>query len=42
MPLDDDSVTSKWGYLSFNGGLRTCLGLDFGKTEAVYTIMRLL
>ena len=42
MPLDDDPVTSKWGYLPFNGGPRTCLGLDFGKTEAAYTIVRLL
>ena len=42
MLLDNDPVTSKWGYLSFNSGLRTCLDLDFEKTKAVYTIIRLL
>ena len=42
MPLNDDLVNSRWGYLSFNGGPRTCLGLDFGMTEASYTLVRLL
>ena len=42
MPLDDDPTYAKWGYLPFNGGPRVCLGLDFGLTEAAYTIVRLL
>lgn len=42
MPLNDDPINSKWGYLPFNGGPRTCLGLDFGLTEAAYTIVRLI
>ena len=42
MPLHDDPVNSKWGFLPFNGGPRTCLGLDFGLTEAAYTIVRLI
>jgi cytochrome P450 len=42
MPLNEDSVNSKWGYLPFNGGPRICLGMDFGVTEAAYTIVRLV
>ena len=42
MPLQNDPVDSKWGYLPFNGGPRICLGMDFGVTEAAYTIVRLV
>lgn len=26
MPLNHDTTNSKWGYLSFNGGPRVCIG----------------
>jgi cytochrome P450 len=42
MPLNDDPVNAKWGYLPFNGGPRVCLGMDFGFYEAAYTVVRLL
>ncbi|OAP57333.1 hypothetical protein AYL99_08071 [Fonsecaea erecta] len=42
MPLNDDPTNAKWGYLPFNGGPRTCLGLDFGLIEAAYTIVHLI
>ena len=42
MPLNDDLTNAKWGYLPFNGGPRICLGMDFGLTEAAYTVVRLL
>lgn len=42
MPLNDDPINAKWGYLPFNGGPRTCLGMDFGLTEAAYTVVRLI
>ncbi len=42
MSLQKDPVNSKWGYLPFNGGPRVCLGMDFGTTEAAYTIVRLI
>lgn len=28
MPLQDDPINAKWGYLPFNGGPRTCLGSE--------------
>jgi cytochrome P450 len=42
MPMNDDPVNAKWGFLPFNGGPRTCLGMDFGFQEAAYTVVRLL
>ena len=42
MPLKDDPINARWGYLPFNEGPRICLGMDFGLTEAAYTIVRLL
>jgi cytochrome P450 len=42
MPLHDDPVNAKWGFLPFNGGPRMCLGMDFGFYEAAYTVVRLL
>ncbi|ETI21603.1 hypothetical protein G647_07950 [Cladophialophora carrionii CBS 160.54] len=42
MALDDDPTNSKWGYLPFNGGPRTCLGMDFGLAEAAYAVVRLI
>ncbi|OQU99595.1 hypothetical protein CLAIMM_05205 [Cladophialophora immunda] len=42
MPLNHDSTNAKWGYLPFNGGPRTCLGMDFAVTEAAYAIVRLI
>ena len=42
MPLNDDSINAKWGYLPFNGGPRICLGMDFGLAEAAYSVVRLL
>ena len=42
MPLNDSAVNSKWGYLPFNGGPRIRLGMDFGMTEAAYTVVRFL
>jgi cytochrome P450 len=42
MPLNDDPTNAKWGYLPFNGGPRICLGMDFGLTEAAYTVVRLI
>lgn len=42
MPLNDDPTAAKFGYLPFNGGPRTCLGIDFGLTEAAYTVVRLI
>ena len=41
MPLNDDPINASWGYLPFNGGPRICLGMDFGLTEAAYTVVRL-
>lgn len=42
LPLFEDPVNAKWGYLPFNGGPRICLGMDFGLTEAAYTVVRLV
>lgn len=42
MPLNEDPVNAKWGYLPFNGGPRICLGMDFGLTEAAFTVVRLI
>lgn len=42
IPMRDDPVNAKWGFLPFNGGPRTCLGMDFGFYEAAYVIIRLL
>lgn len=42
MPLYDDPVNAKWGYLPFNGGPRICLGMDFGLTEAAFAVVRLI
>ncbi|KAJ9657771.1 hypothetical protein H2198_004078 [Neophaeococcomyces mojaviensis] len=42
MPMNDDSINARWGYLPFNGGPRICLGMDFGLTEAAYVVVRLL
>lgn len=42
LPLYRDETNAKWGYLPFNGGPRICLGMDFGLTEAAYTVMRIL
>lgn len=42
MGLYDDVTNAKWGYLPFNGGPRTCLGQDFGLTEAAYAVVRLI
>lgn len=42
MPMNKDSINAKWGYLPFNGGPRICLGMDFGLTEAAYTVVRIL
>jgi len=42
MPLEEDSINARWGYLPFNGGPRICLGMDFGMTEAAYVLVRLL
>lgn len=42
MPIKGDPINASWGYLPFNGGPRVCLGMDFGLTEAAYTVVRLL
>ncbi|KAK5106290.1 hypothetical protein LTS08_000408 [Lithohypha guttulata] len=42
MPMNQDTINSRWGYLPFNGGPRICLGMDFGLTEAAYVVVRLL
>jgi cytochrome P450 len=42
MAMNDDSTNAKWGYLPFNGGPRICLGMDFGRTEAAYAVVRLI
>ncbi|MCJ1417911.1 hypothetical protein MMC32_004256 [Xylographa parallela] len=42
MPMHHDKTNAAWGYLPFNGGPRTCLGMDFALTEAAYTTVRLL
>ena len=42
LPMNNDPVNAKWGYLPFNGGPRICLGMDFGLNEAAYTVVRLL
>ena len=42
MPLNNDPVNSKWGFLPFNGGPRMCLGMDFGFYEAAYVTVRIL
>jgi len=42
IPLHDDAINAKWGYLPFNGGPRICLGMDFGLTEAAYAVVRLI
>ncbi|KAL8893202.1 MAG: hypothetical protein Q9192_005500 [Flavoplaca navasiana] len=42
MPMNEDPINAKWGYLPFNGGPRTCLGMDFALTEAAYTVVRLI
>ena len=42
MPLNDDSVNAKWGYLPFNGGPRICLGMEFGLAETAYSVVRLI
>lgn len=42
MPLKADPTNAKWGFLPFNGGPRTCLGMEFGMLEAGYTIVKLL
>lgn len=42
LPLNDDPINAKWGYLPFNGGPRVCLGMDFGLNEAAYTVVRLI
>lgn len=42
MPMNEDEVNARWGWLPFNGGPRVCLGMDFGLIEAAYTVVRLL
>ncbi|KAL8669552.1 MAG: hypothetical protein Q9168_005860 [Polycauliona sp. 1 TL-2023] len=42
LPMNNDPINAKWGYLPFNGGPRMCLGLDFGLNEAAYTVVRLI
>ncbi|KAF2435579.1 cytochrome P450 alkane hydroxylase [Tothia fuscella] len=42
MPINQNSINAKWGYLPFNGGPRICIGMDFALTEAAYTIVQLL
>lgn len=42
MPMNKDSIDAKWGFCPFNGGPRICLGMDFGLTEAAYTVVRIL
>ncbi|KAI1779447.1 cytochrome P450 alkane hydroxylase [Hypoxylon cercidicola] len=42
LPMNRDPILQRWGYLPFNGGPRTCLGMDFALTEACYTIVRIL
>ncbi|KAL6713131.1 hypothetical protein ACLMJK_009252 [Lecanora helva] len=42
MPINHDKTTAAWGYLPFNGGPRTCLGMDFAFTEAAYAVFRIL
>ena len=42
MPLQDGNTNFNWGYLPFNAGPRICLGMDFGVTEAAYTVIRLI
>ena len=29
MPLNDDAINTRWGYLPFNGGPRVCLGSEW-------------
>ncbi|KAG4428262.1 hypothetical protein IFR05_016258 [Cadophora sp. M221] len=42
MPLNHNKTNAKWGYLPFNGGPRTCLGMDFALVEAAYAIVRIV
>ena len=42
LPISEDDTTRQWGYLPFNGGLRTCPGKDFAFEGAMYTIVRLI
>jgi len=42
LPMNNDPINAKWGYLPFNGGPRICLGMDFGLNEAAYTVVRLI
>ena len=40
--LNENALSSKWGYLPFNAGPRSCLGQDLALTEAAYVVVRLL
>ncbi|KAH7066204.1 cytochrome P450 [Paraphoma chrysanthemicola] len=42
LPMHQDPIKSKWGYLPFHGGPRICLGMDFALTVAGFTVVRLL
>ena len=41
MPMNQDPIKQRWGYLPFHGGPRVCLGMDFALTEAAYTVVRI-
>ncbi|KFZ23149.1 hypothetical protein V502_02370 [Pseudogymnoascus sp. VKM F-4520 (FW-2644)] len=42
LPMSQNEINSKWGYLPFNGGPRVCLGMDFALTEAAYTVVQII
>lgn len=42
LPLYEDPINARWGYLPFNGGPRICIGMDFALTEAAFIVVRLL